>query len=129
MTSRIKYFIDNQGLSLAEFDKKISASTGYISKQIRNGGSIGGDLLSNMIKAFPKLNPAWLLVGEGKMLLDSADSNIEPDAIAAEFGQDIKAYILEIKDLRLLNHFLSEQNAERGKMIEIQFDLITKLKS
>ena len=63
--SRIYLFIENQGISVAEFERRCSLSNGYI-KNFK--GSFGSAKLECILNAFPSLNREWLLYGEGEML-------------------------------------------------------------
>lgn len=63
--SRIYLFIEKQGISVAEFERRCSLSNGYI-KNFK--GSFGSAKLEGILNAFPLLNREWLLYGEGEML-------------------------------------------------------------
>lgn len=80
MISRIKEFIDHEGLTVRSFEQKIGASNGLIRKAIANNTDIQSKWISSIIDNFPHLNPDWLLTGEGKMLRPYIDEvSITPD--------------------------------------------------
>jgi phage repressor protein C with HTH and peptisase S24 domain len=79
--NRIAQYIDTEGISKNAFDKIIGAGNGYIGKQITNDASIGGDVIEKIICNFPKLNPIWLITGEGEML-KSAQNKSKPLPVA-----------------------------------------------
>ena len=64
---RVRYFIDFKGISIREFSKKINASHSLIS----NAKSLGSDKLGNILNTYTEINPAWLLTGNGSMLLNN----------------------------------------------------------
>ncbi|WP_044203903.1 S24 family peptidase [Flammeovirga sp. OC4] len=68
---RIKQFIDNQDITINRFSKEVGASNSYFNKLFKNNGSIGSDKIENILRAFPEINPTWLLTGCGNMLLAS----------------------------------------------------------
>ena len=74
---RLAEFIDFKGLSLNKFDEKINASNGYIGKQIKKKASIGSDILENILKIFPEINPIWLLTGKGEMMIKNEEAEVK----------------------------------------------------
>jgi len=74
---RLSQFIDLKGLSLNKFDKSISASNGYIGKQLKNKASIGVDIIEKISRAYTDLNLNWLITGEGEMLKEKPSQIIE----------------------------------------------------
>ena len=66
ISERLIAFIKNEGLSICEFERMISAGNGYVSR-IRK--SIKPDRLTEISTKFPHLNIDWLLHEEGEMLL------------------------------------------------------------
>ena len=69
---RLLKFIEEAGITIAEFERKCSLSNGYIRKL---KGSVGSDKIEDIIKAYPQLNRVWLLSGEGQMLNPSVVQN------------------------------------------------------
>lgn len=63
---RIKLFLEYKGMSQSAFEKRCGLSNGYVNN-IRK--SISDDILQKVVLTFPELNPVWLRMGEGKMLL------------------------------------------------------------
>ena len=62
---RLTKFIDFNGISVREFERRANLSNGYI-KSLRKSPTI--DKMQSIIHAFPELNQDWLLTGEGEML-------------------------------------------------------------
>lgn len=83
--NRILDFISDRGVTIAEFERNVALSNGYI-KNFK--GSIGSDKLSNIALYYPDLNIDWLLTGEGDMFKKS-----NKDYSAPNFGgKAIKYY-------------------------------------
>lgn len=62
---RLIYFIKNEGMSVCEFERLISAGNGYVSR-IKNG--IKPERLNEISLKFPQLNIDWLLHENGEMM-------------------------------------------------------------
>lgn len=67
ITDRIYQIIENERISISEFSKIIGVSSGYFSKQKANKANIGSHILEKIVREYPKINPTWLLLGEGSM--------------------------------------------------------------
>lgn len=67
---RIQTLIEYKGLSYNKFDELIEVGNGYIGKQIKRSGSVGGDIIEKIVSIFPDVNPVWLIKGEGEMIID-----------------------------------------------------------
>lgn len=65
LKQRLKQFLISQGITEAEFGKRIQVSNAYVSS-IRKG--IPADKLLLITQNFPSLNLDWLQFGRGKML-------------------------------------------------------------
>ena len=65
ISDRIRYFAENQGITVNRFESTAGLSNGYVNG-IRKG--IGSEKLADILRAFPELNRNWLLFGEGEML-------------------------------------------------------------
>ena len=79
---RIKVFLEYKKMSQAAFEKQCGLSNGYVNN-IRK--SISDNILQRVVLTFPELNPVWLRMGEGKMLLKEKDivphKNDQPRAL------------------------------------------------
>ena len=74
MNERLRFFIENEGLSVRQFENLIGSSDGKIAKFIASNSSLKSDTLSKIMEIFPHLSITWLLTGEGDMLLSSPES-------------------------------------------------------
>jgi len=75
MNERLRFFIENEGLSVRQFENLIGSSDGKIAKFIASNSSLKSDTLSKIMEIFPHLSITWLLTGEGDMLLPSPGNN------------------------------------------------------
>ncbi len=76
ISDRIALIIKEEGISIRAFEQHIGCSNGVISKCINKGTDISSLWVSKIIETFPKIDPKWLLTGEGTMLSpSSATSN------------------------------------------------------
>lgn len=75
---RLVRFIKYKKLSQKRFEETVGLSNGYVNN-IRQ--SITQNKLQQISLCFPELNKAWLLTGEGNMLLDSDVTLIPPTTI------------------------------------------------
>jgi hypothetical protein len=70
---RVVKFVDNQGLSKEVFFKEVGISASNF-KGSGAKSELGGDKIVNILTTFPDLNPTWLLMGKGSMLVDEKDN-------------------------------------------------------
>ena len=67
---RLSQFIDFKEENFTQLALKIGVSNSYFSKMVRNGGSIGTEIISKIVKYYDNLSADWLLTGRGEMLLN-----------------------------------------------------------
>lgn len=70
LKERILAFIEKMGLTKAQFEKNAGLSNGFVDKSGDNSRRSSLDKIST---AYPQLNMAWLLTGEGEMLKTSTE--------------------------------------------------------
>jgi transcriptional regulator with XRE-family HTH domain len=102
---RIKQFIRYLNISTKAFEEKVGLSNGYISS-IRKG--IGYKANGKIFKAYPELNPTWLQIGEGSMLIDAQNNNQVEEGRVPYGCQGCKERTKEIERLK----------EENGKLVE-----------
>lgn len=61
---RIQKYIDFKCISISTFEQSANLSNGYW----RKTKNISANSLENILKAYPDLDPIWILTGEGSML-------------------------------------------------------------
>lgn len=65
---RIKQIADNENIPITSFEKIIGASSGTLSRALRNGTDIQSKWVQLIIENYPHYNAEWLLTGKGEML-------------------------------------------------------------
>jgi phage repressor protein C with HTH and peptisase S24 domain len=71
---RVGEYIEAKGISYYAFENNLGASRGSISKAVKDGKSIGSNVLEKIMGMYPDLNPQWLLTGQGSMLLEAGNA-------------------------------------------------------
>lgn len=67
-SERLSQFIASIGESSSSFELKIGVSKGAIYKPIRNGKTVGLEILVKIFSTYPELDVEWLITGSGTML-------------------------------------------------------------
>lgn len=95
---RLKRFIKAEGISEREFCRRVGVGSAYI-QSIRK--SIMPDTLQQITIQFPRLNPIWLMLGDGEMYQPEEEK--KPEVAASEVllkllddAQNEKARLLSI---------------------------------
>ncbi|MGP1420067.1 MAG: S24 family peptidase [Tannerella sp.] len=73
---RIRQIIDSQKLSIRDFEKKIGAGQGVISKSLRQNTDITSKYLRSIVENFPQISSEWLLTGKGPMLKEQYNIDV-----------------------------------------------------
>lgn len=79
VAERLKQYIEMKGISYYAFENSIDASRGSISKAVKEGKSIGSNVLEKILAVYADLNPVWLLTGNDNMFLSNVE--VQPEAI------------------------------------------------
>lgn len=90
---RISMYLKYRSITPHSFEKKIVLSNGYFSKQLRNQGSVGSDILIKIHAQYAELNILWVLTGEGQMLCEHAlqeEEAMQVDEFANKYEADNK---------------------------------------
>jgi hypothetical protein len=77
MLKRIKQYIDYKGIGIAPFEKSIGMSNASFGKSLKKGGSIGCDKLEKILNTYPDLNPIWVILGKGQMIINELDNRVD----------------------------------------------------
>ncbi|TKT89508.1 S24 family peptidase [Dyadobacter frigoris] len=73
-SNRLETFIKSIRETPTSFETLISATKGSIYKPIKNGKTVGVEILEKIVSNYPQLNLEWLITGAGEMLKDSTKS-------------------------------------------------------
>jgi len=102
LISRLQLYINFKGISYNSFNKSIGATTGYISRMIKNEASVGSDMIEKIIEIYPDLNIYWLFTGNGSMIIDE---RLDPkNSIIIDQANQIMELREEIEKFKTLNN-------------------------
>lgn len=73
VSERVGEYMAKKGISYYAFENSIGASRGSISKAVKDGKSIGSQVLENILAIYTDLNPTWLLTGQGNIFVDNEE--------------------------------------------------------
>lgn len=82
--SRISEYIKHKGLSVRKIELSIGASSGALSKAIRNGTDIQSKWIEKIIFTYNDINPLWLLTGNGEMITQYTNQEISDQLVVNE---------------------------------------------
>ncbi|MCL6220502.1 helix-turn-helix domain-containing protein [Zunongwangia pacifica] len=68
MIERLEIVRKREGLNKAEFERKLSKSSGYLNMLKRRNSYPSAEVIANFSRAFPCYSLEWLLTNEGQML-------------------------------------------------------------
>lgn len=67
--TRLDMFMAHKGLNDNRITVQSKIAVGTLGKQRRSGKGLSYDSIVKILRTYPELNPTWLLLGEGEMLL------------------------------------------------------------
>ncbi len=74
LSERLGKYIEHKGISFYAFENSLNVSRGSISKAVKDGKSIGSNVIENIMSVYTDINPVWLVMGKGEMLLENTGS-------------------------------------------------------
>lgn len=87
-----KHFCNDSNIMFA---KKLNKGANTVSNYVRNGYSVGGSVINDILAAFPEVNSTWLLSDKGVML--KSDSPIVAESLnVISTGKVIPYYDAEV---------------------------------
>ena len=101
-SEKLKKFIQEQGLTIKEFETRCGLSNGYVNNIRRN---IGRDALERIIEQFPMLDIEWLL-----------ESNEQTEDYSIDFSRLIS--IME-KDHQLIRDMMEKKDDTIDRLLSI----------
>jgi len=117
---RLHVYLQFRTISPHSFEKKIGLSNGYFSKQLRNLGSIGSDILIRIDDQYGELNILWILTGQGEMLSANAENN--NTIPLTQVDEYLTKYEVENKKMKVLESDLEKLNVvlkDKDKIISL----------
>ena len=108
---RIAVYLHFKTISPHAFERNIHLSNGYYSKQLKNLGSVGSDILIKIHHHFPDLNILWVLTGDGQMLMEEANkvNSLQVDEFAFRYESENKKIKTMESDLEKLNTLIKDK--------------------
>ncbi len=111
---RIAMYLHFKSITPHAFEKKIKLSNGYFSKQFRNKGSVGSDILIKIHELYKDIDIMWVLTGEGQMIKDQSDSvnhstPSQVDEFSYKYETDSKKFKNLEDDLEKLNTVVKDK--------------------
>lgn len=70
--TRLGLFMAHKGLNDNQITVQAKIAVGTLGKQRRSGKGLSYDSLVKILTTYPELNPTWLLLGTGEMLLSNS---------------------------------------------------------
>lgn len=76
ISQRIFYFLENENLSDADFAASIGVGASVISHLKSGRNKVSLNVYAKILESYPKLNPHWLLKGDGNMYNEGSEKSI-----------------------------------------------------
>ncbi len=112
--SRILKYLEEKEITKYRFCKNIGVSNGFLAID----RAIGTDKCELIFEHFPDLNPTWLLIGKGEMILKN-------ELISDNEIIESKKTILDIENERIIKE-IRKLNKEDQERILITIDALIK---
>lgn len=80
MEERLKLFLAMEGLSPSQFADKLGVQRSGVSHLLSGRNKPSFEFISRMLVTFPKINPDWLITGNGKAYRDFSTQIAESDS-------------------------------------------------
>ena len=101
VSERLGQYIDQKGLSYYAFENSLGAGRGSISKAVKEGKSIGSNVIENILSQYSDLNPTWLVTGQGSMFKQDEDFllNKSIDAFPLRTDKNLESQQIPLYDI------------------------------
>jgi SOS-response transcriptional repressor LexA len=92
LNSRIKKIRETEcNGSTKDFAKILGVSSQAVSNYLREGYNVGREVIENILRKFPNINPSWLLIGDGEML--KPNNNTSNQTIIGNNNQQVRGTV------------------------------------
>ena len=104
VSERVGQYIAKKGISYYAFENSINASRGSISKAVKEGKSIGSQVLENILAIYTDLNHAWLLTGAGEIFIDNVEilQNKKIEAFRLKTDRELEHQQIPLYDIEAI---------------------------
>jgi transcriptional regulator with XRE-family HTH domain len=126
---RIKFLIDSQKISVRRFAQTLDVGETNIRNYIDKGTKPSSDVLEKIVRAFPLVNLAWLITGEGQPYNAESGAAAEPGAtyikknnrsqVTGSVGGDAYQNFLDPKFLQREIEILRSQLNDKERIIQL----------
>lgn len=124
INDRIKELIEYQGFTAHGYEKKFGFSRGTLSNIIAGRRTKPGfDVLEKLITSNERVSVAWLMKGDGAMLVDQSYTIKDTESIVSESDQG--SYVPVKKDVStsgadFLNNLITEFNSIKQRLSDLE---------
>lgn len=77
LENRILEVFNQSNLSRQDFANKLNISNAVLSHISSGRNKASLDLVLNLLNAFPHINPEWLILGKGEMMISNKENELE----------------------------------------------------
>lgn len=104
VSERVGQYIAKKGVSYYAFENSIGASRGSISKAVKEGKSIGSQVLENILSVYTDMNPIWLLTGIGEVFIDNPEilQNKKIEAFRLKTDRELENQQIPLYDIEAI---------------------------
>ncbi|NMH28443.1 S24 family peptidase [Flavobacterium silvaticum] len=104
VSERVGQYIEKKGISYYAFENSLGASRGSISKAVKEGKSIGSNVLENIMGIYKDLNPSWLLTGQGEMFIsgNEVSANREIQTFRLKTDSSLESQQIPLYDIEAM---------------------------
>lgn len=131
--NRLKEFIKNEGITIADFEKSINAANGYVNS-ISKG--IGKDKMLLILEKYPNIDPQWLIYGKEPLTIKGDRNITNTGHIGGKIISESNIGNKETKELEAeverLKSLLIEKEAQlsiKDELLKAKDDIIQLLRS
>ena len=117
MEERLRQITEYYGISIRQFEQKISASDGLIHKAIARKSGLKSDTIAKILDVFPQISPIWLITGKGDMIQPSIPQN-QNDHSIDNLVDKISTLSQEIGKLKAENEMLKKEIAHLENVVK-----------
>lgn len=124
---RVRFIIEYSQLSIAAFEKKVGMSNNSIQIAIKRNANLKDESLISILRAFPEINPSWLLLGIEPKFIDNKSKST-----SVILNGEINAYKTNVENseinnrtdnnqiikLQTENELLKQQNQSQREIID-----------
>ena len=130
IVTRIGEFASSKKISIRTIEAAIGSGNGTLAKAVGTDKEVQTKWVSRFMDNYPEVNPAWLLTGKGKMLIE--DFPVEDNRVEEPKGELVTKEVIRqkqevIEALKRLVDSMEGQLKDKERLIEMKDRLIREL--